>query len=401
MFIRVFYHPDDREYVGSNFMKYFSQSTAIKAYDYTQLSKAFVNRLLYSKGSNFNRNIIFIISGKTAKDDNYNSFIGKFQDCSNEQLLEYAVLAFNNCTIDKNLNRKNVFFLSSEIVNHPESYKYNSSMIIQEIKEIFSKTSEDNSCLEKTKHKRVKLIWIGYLIMVIGTLIYFLSFVARDAMVFTEVIRSIIHISGFAVMCTGGMLCFLGMLFRYIGTKEDVKKELDLYSDKLKSTSSNYDNINVKDIDDPEDSKMDALALMQINLENIKEYYVWSQRQAKLAFGLAVGMSIGGFILLVTSVISMLINNTGLEVAIISAVGGAVVELIAGTALFVYKGSLNQLNHYHQTLHEDERFLSSVNLINKFSSEEKADSMLEEIIRSEIQMNLTSVGYIDNDKKGE
>ena len=41
------------------------------------------------------------------------------------------------------------------------------------------------------------------------------------------------------------------------------------------------------------------------------------------------------------------------------AVGGAITEVIAGTALIVYRNSLSQLNHYHKALHEDERFLSS------------------------------------------
>lgn len=61
---------------------------------------------------------------------------------------------------------------------------------------------------------------------------------------------------------------------------------------------------------------------------------------------------------------------------------------IAGTALVVYRNSLLQLNHYHKALHEDERFLSSVNLLGKFSTVEVQDDMLREIIRSEIQMNL-------------
>ena len=42
-------------------------------------------------------------------------------------------------------------------------------------------------------------------------------------------------------------------------------------------------------------------------------------------------------------------------------------------------------------MHEDERFLSSVNLLGKFSTAEAQDDMLREIIRSEIQMNLAGL----------
>lgn len=49
------------------------------------------------------------------------------------------------------------------------------------------------------------------------------------------------------------------------------------------------------------------------------------------------------------------------------------------------------MNHYHRALHEDERFLSSVNLLGKFSTDEKRDEMLQEIIKNEMQMNLEEV----------
>ena len=55
-----------------------------------------------------------------------------------------------------------------------------------------------------------------------------------------------------------------------------------------------------------------------------------------------------------------------------------------------------QLNHYHKALHEDERFLSSVNLLGKFTIDEMRDNMLQEIIRSEIQMNLDELQGYEN-----
>lgn len=81
-------------------------------------------------------------------------------------------------------------------------------------------------------------------------------------------------------------------------------------------------------------------------------------------------------------------------------IGGVITELIAGTALVVYRNSLSQLNHYHKALHEDERFLSSVTLLGKFSSVEAQDDMLREIIRSEIQMNLAELQENENREAG-
>ena len=122
-----------------------------------------------------------------------------------------------------------------------------------------------------------------------------------------------------------------------------------------------------------------------INLEDIKEFYTWSQKQAKASFILAVSMCISGFVLMAV------VFRLSFQMSIIPAVGGAITEVIAGTALIVYRNSLSQLNHYHKALHEDERFLSSVNLLGKFSTVEARDDMLREIIRSEIQMNLAVI----------
>lgn len=137
---------------------------------------------------------------------------------------------------------------------------------------------------------------------------------------------------------------------------------------------------------------------MLINLEDIKEFYTWSQKQAKASFVLAVVMCVLGFLLMSTAVVLPLVFKLNLQVAIIPAVGGMITELVAGTALIVYKSSIKQLNHYHKALHEDERFLSSINLVGKFSSVDMQDEMLKEIIRSEIQMNLLSLKKEDEIK---
>lgn len=137
--------------------------------------------------------------------------------------------------------------------------------------------------------------------------------------------------------------------------------------------------------------KINALELMLINLEDIKEFYTWSQKQAKAAFILAVVMCVLGFSLIAIAVIISAIFKLELQASLIPAIGGAISEIVAATALAVYKNSLTQLNHYHKALHEDERFLSSINLLSRFSSIDMQDNMLQEIIKSEIQMNLSEL----------
>lgn len=147
--------------------------------------------------------------------------------------------------------------------------------------------------------------------------------------------------------------------------------------------------------------EIDALGRMMINLEDIKEFYTWSQKQAKASFILAVAMCISGFILMIVAIMLPVVFRLSFQISIIPAIGGVITELIAGTALVVYRNSLSQLNHYHKALHEDERFLSSVNLLGKFSTVEAQDDMLQEIIRSEIQMNLAELKENENIKSAK
>ena len=136
--------------------------------------------------------------------------------------------------------------------------------------------------------------------------------------------------------------------------------------------------------------RMDALERMLVNLEDIKQYYTWSQDQARSAFRLAEVLCVVGFLFLAAAAFLPLILGGGWETSIVPTVGGAVTELVAGTALFVYKSSVEQLNHYHDALHEDERFLSGVSLVDRFSTPERQDEILTEIVRSELAMNLAA-----------
>lgn len=60
--------------------------------------------------------------------------------------------------------------------------------------------------------------------------------------------------------------------------------------------------------------------------------------------------------------------------------------MFAGTVKVVYKSSLEQLNHYYKSLHENERFLSTVHLVSKLSPA-KQDEMYAEIIKSSLEIN--------------
>lgn len=140
------------------------------------------------------------------------------------------------------------------------------------------------------------------------------------------------------------------------------------------------------------DKEKTILEHLEYNIENISNIYNWSQTQAKISFGFAIVFCFLGFILIAISIGLIFETNIATEekisAAIISAAGGAVTELISTTIFLVYRTSLKQLSHYHDYLHEDERFLSCINLLDNFCDEKNYDEMLKEVIRSEINLNL-------------
>lgn len=129
---------------------------------------------------------------------------------------------------------------------------------------------------------------------------------------------------------------------------------------------------------------LDILGLMLYNLKEIREFYTLAKNQAKKSFYLAVGMCIAGFMLFAASSACVLIWKESLF-ALLSALGGVVVEIIAGTSLFVYKRSLLQLNYYYTSLHDNERFLSLINIASKEKEEHLHGVLIYHIVTSELE----------------
>lgn len=119
----------------------------------------------------------------------------------------------------------------------------------------------------------------------------------------------------------------------------------------------------------------DILELMLSNMSELKQYYSISKRQVWLAFVLAILFCITGTIVLLNSILKF--DGSNLQSTIISAIGGTISEFFAGTSLLVYKSTLQQLNLYYKSLHENERFLSIVNLANQLPDDRQPDAIIK------------------------
>lgn len=132
--------------------------------------------------------------------------------------------------------------------------------------------------------------------------------------------------------------------------------------------------------------KKDILAQMLDNNDEIKEYFKISKKQAKSSFWLSVIACAVGIFMLGLAIYGAIVVND-FKIAIIGTISGAITEVISGTVLWVHNKSALQLNHYYDALHQNEKFLSAINMADKLS-EARREEMYIEIIRKQTEIRL-------------
>lgn len=148
------------------------------------------------------------------------------------------------------------------------------------------------------------------------------------------------------------------------------QNEENLYKEELKNTLGIYTSKENSDI----------IGLMADNLNEIRQFYKLTKEQAINAYKLAKNSSIAGILLIIIAILVAIIFNNN-QIAVATTAGGIIVEVLAGTSLFVYQKTLKQLNYYYASLHNNERFLSLINIVGKTSIK---DELYSKIVESEL-----------------
>ena len=146
---------------------------------------------------------------------------------------------------------------------------------------------------------------------------------------------------------------------------------------------------------------VDVLTIILLNLKSMEGYYTWSKTQAIIIFCVAVAACIFGIVMIALAFMYSVTGKVTLDKTILTTIGGLVSEIFAGTTLVVYKSSLKQLNYYHKALHEDQRFLSSIDLLCRFSNDKNRDKVLQTIICSSMQISIAAAGDGDDSAEQE
>ena len=142
----------------------------------------------------------------------------------------------------------------------------------------------------------------------------------------------------------------------------------------------------------------DVFKLLYKNVRESTEYYIISKRQANKSFILAIISCIFGVIIYICGFLIVAILNK--DIAILTTIAGTIVELISGLSFWMYSKSLKQLNEYHKRLGSTEKYLTSIQMIDKMSDNKK-DEMYTWLIQNVMLLDTDYYRLMFKSKKYE
>ena len=90
--------------------------------------------------------------------------------------------------------------------------------------------------------------------------------------------------------------------------------------------------------------------------EQLLGYYINGLKQSSNSFRAALAVAIAGVVFFIVAVAFLLLTDAQ-DISIVSAIGGAIVEVIAGLAFYLYSKTTDQLDAYRRSMEQTQRFL--------------------------------------------
>jgi hypothetical protein len=142
---------------------------------------------------------------------------------------------------------------------------------------------------------------------------------------------------------------------------------------------STYDNTTpaasgaaIEDVASVDPTNIQEVAASQLALSN--SYYGSVLAQARQSFRSAVAAASLGFVFFLAAIAIALVRSD-LDASVISALGGAIVEAIAGLNFWLYSRTAAQLDSFHQRLERMQRFLLANSVCLNIQGDERATTM--------------------------
>ena len=129
-----------------------------------------------------------------------------------------------------------------------------------------------------------------------------------------------------------------------------------------------------------------VIDIIQLNLNQITEYYTINKNQARRSFSFSVLVIFVGFIAVIAAVlIPFFQKGQKLELSIISGISGILLQFIGGANFVLYNRTVEQSNRFYQQLTRMQDTMLAVELCKQVKDEKKTLHLMEKLISALIE----------------
>ena len=127
--------------------------------------------------------------------------------------------------------------------------------------------------------------------------------------------------------------------------------------------------------------KPNVLDTIQLNLNQLSEYYTINKSQARNSFRFSVFAVIAGLSTIIAGVWFFYLQETpNVSLTIISGISGTMIQFIGAAYFYLYRKSLDQLNFFFSQLVKMQDTMLSVKLCEEVTPQEKQIELREKVI---------------------
>ena len=130
-----------------------------------------------------------------------------------------------------------------------------------------------------------------------------------------------------------------------------------------------------------ETEKPNVLDTIQLNLNQLSEYYTINKSQARNSFRFSVFAVIAGLSTIIAGVWFFYLQETpNVSLTVISGISGTMIQFIGAAYFYLYRKSLDQLNFFFSQLVKMQDTMLSVKLCEEVTPQEKQIELREKVI---------------------
>jgi predicted small integral membrane protein len=117
-------------------------------------------------------------------------------------------------------------------------------------------------------------------------------------------------------------------------------------------------------------SRPDVLDTARLSLNDLGLYHAMNLKQGRRSFTIGVIAFFAGLGVIVAGIVIYYIRPTGgVQVAAVSAVGGAIGSFISASCLSLYRGAMSQANYFYQNITQAQDTMIAVRLCDEINDE--------------------------------